>query len=156
MVLFGSARRYGRWLRRIVPAVVMMLGTLTHAKADPRIDQETGPATTAEVEAAQPDPVVEQRGVVSWYGAHWRGRRTASGKRFDDRLLTAASLSLPLATRAHVTNLQNGRSVDVVVNDRGPYVGGRIMDLSAAAAAAIGMRHSGLAMVAIRIANPAG
>ena len=63
---------------------------------------------------------------------------------------SAASLALPLATRARVTNLQNGRSVDVVVNDRGPYAGNRVMDLSEKAAVALGMTQSGLAQVVIR------
>jgi rare lipoprotein A len=92
---------------------------------------------------------VQQQGVASWYGRHWRGRKTASGQRYDERLLTAASRSLPLPTRARVTNLQNGRSVDVIVNDRGPYVGGRIMDLSARAAALLGITRVGVAHVAI-------
>lgn len=106
---------------------------------------------------APPDPPshscsaanLDQFGVASWYGRHWRGRRTASGRRFDERRLTAASLSLPLATRARVTNLRNGRSVDVLVNDRGPYIGGRIIDLSARAAQLLGMTRNGLAFVAI-------
>lgn len=92
---------------------------------------------------------LDQQGVASWYGRHWRGRRTASGRRFDERRLTAASLSLPLATRARVTNLRNGRSVDVLVNDRGPYIGGRIIDLSARAAQLLGMTRTGLAHVAV-------
>ena len=135
----------------------MLLGTLVHAKADPRIDRGTAmhagaqaarkatPATTV----VAGDTVVEQHGIASWYGTHWRGRLTASGSRFNEQLLTAAHLWLPFATRAHVTNLQNGRSVDVVVTDRGPYYGGRIIDLSARAAEAIGMSETGLAPVAI-------
>ena len=70
---------------------------------------------------------------------------------FDERQLTAASLVLPLATRARVTNLQNGRSVDVLVNDRGPYAGNRVMDLSERAATMLGMTKSGLAQVVIRV-----
>ena len=87
--------------------------------------------------------------MASWYGRHWRGRKTASGQRYDERLLTAASRSLPLPTRARVTNLQNGRSVDVIVNDRGPYVGNRIIDLSARAAEVLGITRVGLAHVEI-------
>ena len=69
---------------------------------------------------------------------------------FDERQLTAASLVLPLASRARVTNVQNGRSVDVLVNDRGPYAGNRVMDLSERAATALGMTKTGLAQVVIR------
>ena len=110
------------------------------------------PAATAA--QGNPDVVcsaanLQQQGVASWYGRHWRGRKTASGQRYDERLLTAASLSLPLATPARVINLRNGRSVDVLVNDRGPYVGDRIIDLSARAAAMLGMTRAGLAEVAI-------
>jgi rare lipoprotein A len=132
--------------------VTILIGTVPSAKADPRIDQGTVPAVAQQVAALHkaPDGTVEQQGVASWYGRHWRGRKTASGTRFDERLLTAASLALPLATRARVTNLQNGRSVDVLVNDRGPYAGDRVMDLSQKAAAALGMTHSGLTQVVIR------
>ncbi len=139
-------------------ARVMLIALPTFAKADPGIGWKTGPAR---FEAVRPKTgpsdlgpagrVVEQRGIASWYGAAWRRRLTASGKRFDGRLLTAASRSLPFWTRAHVTNLRNGRSVDVVVNDRGPYRRGRIIDLSAAAAAVLGMTQSGIARVAISL-----
>jgi rare lipoprotein A len=146
-------RKPDRWFCRAATAALLLLGTLLQAEADPRIDRNTGPARNA----APPPPVrptpgaavIEEHGIASWYGRHWQGRRTASGSRFDDRRLTAAHLWLPFATRAHVTNLENGRSVDVVVNDRGPYHKGRIIDLSAGAAAKLGMRRAGLAPVAI-------
>src|SRR5947199_4186389 len=116
--------------------------------------EESGPAVADAVGPQAEDRVcsavpVQQQGVASWYGRHWRGRKTASGQRYDERLLTAASRSLPLPTRARVTNLKNGRSVDVLVNDRGPYVGGRIMDLSAKAAQVLGITRTGLGQVAI-------
>src|SRR5438045_1063146 len=107
-----------RWFSRLAPAVAILVATLSCAKADPRIDEENASALVEMSPVT--GSIVEQRGRASWYGSHWRGRRTASGVRFDDRLLTAASVSLPLATHARVTNLQNGRSVDLVVNDRGP------------------------------------
>jgi rare lipoprotein A (peptidoglycan hydrolase) len=115
------------------------------AHADPRIDQDTAAALMM---PSHPT-VVEQQGVASWYGRHWRGRRTASGRVFDERRLTAASLTLPLNTWARVTNLRTGRWVDVLVNDRGPYVIGRVMDLSQRAATLLGITRSGLAPVAI-------
>ena len=138
----------GIWIRRILPAVAILIGAFATANANiPNLPNPAAPAQTDQSELAV--CVAEARGLASWYGAHWRGRKTANGDRFDDRRLTAASLTLPLATHARVTNLQNGRSVDVLVNDRGPYVDGRIMDLSAAAAAALGMTRDGLAQVAI-------
>ena len=92
-------------------------------------------------------------GVASWYGRKFQGHRTASGERFDRRRLTAAHRSLPLGTRARVTNLENGRSVEVTVTDRGPYVRGRIIDLSERAAQLIGIKEDGLARVAIELVN---
>ena len=140
------------WCYGVASALAILIGTMPSAKADPRIDPGTVPAVAQQIAALHKalDGTVEQQGVASWYGRHWRGRKTASGARFDERLLTAASLALPLATRARVTNLQNGRSVDVLVNDRGPYAGNRIMDLSEKAAVALGMTHSGLTQVVIR------
>lgn len=95
--------------------------------------------------------MVEQLGEASWYGAWHHGRPTASGARFDERALTAAHPTLPLGTRATVTNLATGASVDVVVNDRGPYVNGRDIDLSRAAAQAIGVVRAGSAAVRIEV-----
>lgn len=141
------------WLMRGVLAITLLLPAVAQTKADPRIDQDTTTTRAQQVAALQkgPDGVVQQAGVASWYGRHWRGRKTASGMIFDERQLTAASMILPLASRARVTNLQNGRSVDVLVNDRGPYAGDRVMDLSERAATLLGMTKSGLAPVVIRV-----
>ena len=95
--------------------------------------------------------MVEQLGEASWYGTWHHGRPTASGAPFDERTLTAAHPTLPLGTRATVTNLATGASVDVVVNDRGPYVYGRDIDLSRAAAEAIGVVRAGSAAVRIEV-----
>ncbi|HZS81371.1 MAG TPA: septal ring lytic transglycosylase RlpA family protein [Stellaceae bacterium] len=94
-----------------------------------------------------------QIGTASWYGAKFHGRLTASGQRFDRRRLTAAHRTLPLGTRARIVNLANGRSVEVTVTDRGPYVRGRIIDLSEKAAQLLGMTKEGLAAVAIEVRN---
>jgi peptidoglycan lytic transglycosylase len=90
-------------------------------------------------------------GVASWYGPGFNGKHTASGEIYDQEDLTAASTMLPLGTRALVTNLQNGRSVEVRVNDRGPFVKGRQMDLSHGAAAALGILSPGTARVRIDV-----
>src|SRR2546427_5604765 len=76
-----------------------------------------------------PPPGSVQVGLASWYGAELQGGRTASGERFDQRELSAAHPTLPLGTRARVTNLVNGRSVIVRINDRGPFVRGRVIDV---------------------------
>jgi rare lipoprotein A len=154
--ILSGLRGSGRWFRHIVSGLLMLFGALGHAKAGPAVDQTatSGPTEAAAAEtpkdnAETGEALVEERGIASWYGRAWRGRRTASGAPFDDRALTAAHLWLPFATRARVTNLQNGRSVDVVVNDRGPYHEGRIIDLSARAAEALGIKECGIAEVIV-------
>jgi rare lipoprotein A len=91
-----------------------------------------------------------QEGLASVYGNHFNGRSTASGERYDSRALTAAHRTLPLGTEIRVTNLENGRSVRVRVNDRGPHVRGRIVDLSSSAAAALGF-STGVARVRVEV-----
>jgi rare lipoprotein A len=98
------------------------------------------------------DPVPRGRvavGHASWYGERFRGRPTASGDVFDPRALTAAHRTLPLGAVVRVTNLQNGRSALARINDRGPYVEGRILDCSEGLARALGFRARGLTRVAI-------
>jgi peptidoglycan lytic transglycosylase len=97
--------------------------------------------------AQRAQPVYVQQGAASWYGPGFHGRKTASGDRFDQHELTAAHKKLPLGTKATVTNLKNGKTVEVEINDRGPYVGGRILDLSKAAAERLGMKKAGTALV---------
>ena len=82
-------------------------------------------------------------GLASWYGARFHGRRTASGARFDMHALTAAHPTLPFGTRVEVRNLATGRVVEVRITDRGPHLGRRIIDLSQAAARAIGIGRGG-------------
>jgi rare lipoprotein A len=86
-------------------------------------------------------------GVASFYGPGFEGRRTANGERFDPGALTAAHRTLPFGTCLRVRNLGNGREVEVRVNDRGPFAGGRILDVSTAAARILGMLERGLAKV---------
>lgn len=90
-------------------------------------------------------------GIASWYGPWHHGRPTASGKPFNMHALTAAHRTLPLGTRVRVTNLLNDRSVVVKITDRGPYVPGRSIDLSHAAAKALGMLKRGLASVRLEV-----
>ena len=90
-------------------------------------------------------------GRASWYGPGFHGRRTANGEIFNQNALTAAHPSLEFGTKVKVTNLNNGRSVVVRINDRGPYAGGRVIDLSAAAAQSLNMVRSGVARVKVTI-----
>lgn len=91
------------------------------------------------------------KGVASWYGYDGSGNRTATGERFNPEGLTAAHRSLPFGTRVRVTNTRNGRSVVVRINDRGPFIRGRIIDLSAGAARFLGMMGSGVAPVRVEV-----
>lgn len=93
----------------------------------------------------------ERNGVASYYGKRFHGRRTANGERFNMNAMTAAHRSLPFGTKVKVTNPRNGRSVTVRINDRGPFHGGRNIDLSRAAAARIGMVNSGVAKVTMEV-----
>jgi rare lipoprotein A len=103
----------------------------------------------AGITSAGPSPPA-QKGLASVYSDHLNGQKTASGERYDSRGLTAAHRTLPLGAEIRVTNLANGRSVQVRINDRGPHVQGRIVDLSSGAAAALGMR-TGVARVRLEI-----
>jgi len=96
----------------------------------------------------------EEIGAASWYGHPYHGRRTASGEVYDMNDLTAAHRSLPIGTRLMVTNLDTGQSVEVRVNDRGPLVEERILDLSYAAARVIGADRVGVIPVRLRILAP--
>lgn len=94
-----------------------------------------------------PAPLMTQTGIASYYGERYQGRRTASGEFFDMNKLTAAHRSLPFGTAVRVTNLTNHRSVVVRINDRGPYVGDRIIDLSLEAARQLDMTTAGIVQV---------
>lgn len=96
-------------------------------------------------------PGAVQRGVASWYGADFHGRRTASGSVYDMHDMTAAHRELPLGSQVEVRNLENGKSVRVEITDRGPFKKGRIVDMSFAAAKALGMMQKGTARVELQI-----
>ncbi len=96
-------------------------------------------------------PNAKAGGMASFYGYDFAGKQTANGERFNPQAMTAASKTLPFGTLVRVTNRNNGRSVVVRINDRGPYVGGRVIDLSLGAASVVGMLGSGVAPVEISI-----
>jgi rare lipoprotein A len=94
-------------------------------------------------------------GKASWYGDAHHGQRTASGERYDMTAMTAAHRTLPFGTRVRVTNVANGKSVVVRVNDRGPFVAGRIIDLSRAAAQEVEVLGTGLFTVRLEVLEDA-
>jgi rare lipoprotein A len=102
-----------------------------------------------------PEPGYSQNGQASWYGPTFHGQRTSSGEVFDETALTAAHPTLPIPSLVQVTNLENGREVIVRVNDRGPFVGERLIDMSRGAAQALGFEQAGQARVNVRYLGPA-
>lgn len=127
---------------------------------------EPAPAVAAASVADQPsvkipvlaDPIdtlsVLDKGMASYYHSRFDGRRTASGKRYQHHELTAAHRSLPFGTKVLVTNTQNGKQVMVTINDRGPFAKKRVIDLSGAAADALGMKTTGVAHVEVAMVEP--
>jgi rare lipoprotein A len=94
-------------------------------------------------------PALAQCGGASWYGPGFHGRTAASGERFDQNAMTAAHKTLPFGTMVRVTDQRTGKSINVKINDRGPYHGSRIIDLSKAAATKLGFRDAGTTKVCI-------
>ena len=100
-------------------------------------------------------PGYDRIGIASWYGADFHGRRTSNGEIYDMRALTAAHPTLPMPSYAYVTNQANGRTILVRINDRGPYVANRVIDLSQASARTLGLERGGTGRVRVRYAGPA-
>ena len=98
---------------------------------------------------AAPVPAAQEQGGASWYARYFHGRRTANGERYDQNQLTAAHKTLPFGTVVRVRSEVNGKEVDVRINDRGPFVAGRVIDLSQAAAKALGMLQLGVKRVTL-------
>ncbi len=110
---------------------------------------------TANVRVPSPARIgATETGIASWYGPEYHGRRAASGEIFDQEKLTAAHKKLPFQTWVEVTNLENGKRVDVRITDRGPFVKGRIIDLSLAAARDIDMVRAGVVRVRLKTTQP--
>lgn len=146
-------------VRRIRSFLILPLVLAVLAACAPTVR----PAATrvrAAPEAASPAPTPDptpstwrEDGEASWYGPNFVGRPTANGEIFDPSRLTAAHKTLPFDTRVRVTNMENGRSVVVRINDRGPFKPGRVIDLSRAGAEAIGLIGSGVARVRVELAE---
>jgi rare lipoprotein A len=122
------------------------------AKGNPPFYQVAGKRYTVLVSAAG----YSERGVASWYGPDFHGKSTSSGEPYDMYGMTAAHKTLPLPCYARVTNLSNGRSVVVRVNDRGPFVSNRVIDLSYTAASRLDMIRNGTAFVEVQALAPSG
>jgi rare lipoprotein A len=111
-------------------------------------------ACSARTPAIRGEPGERQRGIASYYGDAFHGKTTACGEPYDQYALTAAHRTLPFHTRVRVTNLANGRSVVLRINDRGPFVHGRIIDVSTRAAQDLDFLREGLAEVELEVIPP--
>lgn len=120
--------------------------------AEPLSDIQGRPQPPRPAQTVALGPVrLQVQGMASWYGPGFHGNRTANGERFNQYDMTAAHRNLPFGTRVRVTNLHNGRSVVVRINDRGPFTGGRVIDLSKGAAQTLGVVSSGVAPVRLDV-----
>jgi rare lipoprotein A (peptidoglycan hydrolase) len=148
-----SSGRSGRSLNELArdargaAIVLAMLAPLAVAGCS---SQNLAPASAlAPPSVYQNSQIAPQVEVASWYGPGFQGRPTSTGERFNENAMTAASTTLPLGSRVRVTNPANGRSVEVRINDRGPYVRGRSIDLSKGAAEKLGIKDKGVAPVEV-------
>jgi rare lipoprotein A len=161
-MLFSRLRRRGTQFAVITAIAGLMSSGPVQADelaAGDRLESLTAVVGTLDETLRAIDPVVAEekvyeaigQGTASYYGSELAGNRTASGERFNPHDLTAAHRTLPLGTRLRVTNVANGRSVIVRVNDRGPFVGKRLIDVSLGAAREIQMIRSGTAQVRLEL-----
>lgn len=137
-------------LRPLFPHCLLALAALLGAvgcQSKDILTTSTGPLYRAQ-------PVSTQTGIASWYGGRWVGRLTANGETYLPGDMTAAHKTLPFNSMVRVTNLRNGKSTLVRINNRGPYIRGRIIDLSVPAAKAIDMYAGGLAKVKLEVLKP--
>ena len=123
-------------------------------KTEAKATQAIGVALAKPAAKKSKQPVPYQVGTASWYGEYFQGKPTASGEPYNMYDLTAAHMQLPLGTFVKVTNLRNGRSVVLRINDRGPVVDGRIIDVSYNAARALDFKARGLQRVRLDVVKP--
>ncbi len=128
---------------------VLLAGLVLGALSTTGCGHDEGPVTSPSGRAARPGQT--ETGMASWYGPDYHGRQTASGERYNMFEYTAAHRTLPFGTKLKVKNLENGREVSVIVNDRGPFVKGRILDVSYVAARDLDMTRNGTAKVRIEV-----
>lgn len=149
MLLLGACVIAGAAYAMEIDADPSVLPSVQQQRPSAPVQNDTHAPTPVPVAQPQEEPKPTgrlrelQRGIASWYGQRFHGRRTASGERYDMDALTAAHPTLPFGTIVRVRSLVNGREVDVRINDRGPYIGRRIIDLSRAAAGALGLLDAG-------------
>jgi rare lipoprotein A len=145
---------FARCARLRMVALCLALSPLVGLSGCYSVPEELPPpppvaAPAPQVRIPPPPPPKPKQELASWYGPGFNGHRTTTGERFNQNAMTAASKTLPLGSHVVVTNPQNGRSVEVRINDRGPHVRGRTLDLSKRAAQKLGITKNGVARVEI-------
>jgi rare lipoprotein A len=143
------------WLKILLSALLIVVFFLLTA-CGPRytVRERRIPPPEEEIRIEKRETRQVQQGIASWYGKDFHGRQTSSGEVYNMYQLTCAHPTLPLGTMVMVTNLENGRSVELRVNDRGPFVKGRIVDVSYAAAKMLDMAEKGTAPVKVEVFGP--
>ncbi|HEY8094688.1 MAG TPA: septal ring lytic transglycosylase RlpA family protein [Methylobacter sp.] len=136
-----------KWLSAM--SRVTLLGALVFSGCSSEHSDGQGKQAQQEKESTVGKPVHKEVGEASWYGPGFQGQETANGETFNQKEMTAAHPSLPMGTKAQVTNLENGKKVEVRINDRGPFAENRVIDLSGAAAKKLDMKKDGTSEVKI-------
>lgn len=135
------------WSSRI-PCALLFAALALYGCSSERTEEQ-GRQSSKEDANSSTKAVRKETGEASWYGPGFNERETASGETFDQKEMTAAHPSLPMGTTAKITNLENGKKVEVKINDRGPYAKDRVIDLSSGAANKLDMKKDGTAQVKI-------
>ena len=149
-IKFGRGRLCQEWRLQLI--CIYILATISGCTSDQAVEQNK--LTQPEENSTGIKPVRTEVGEASWYGPGFHGKKTATGEVFDQTKMTAAHPTLPLGTKAEVTNLENDKKVEVKINDRGPYVEDRVIDVSRAAAKKLDMVKEGTAQVKIETKAP--
>ena len=143
----GGAQPLRKWLSSV--SRLLLISTLVVSGCTNKDSGGQSGQTPQQKDSVASKTVHKEVGEASWYGPGFQGKETASGETFDQKDMTAAHPTLPMGTKAKVTNLENNKKVDVIINDRGPYAEGRVIDLSRAAAKKLDMKEDGTADVKI-------
>lgn len=143
----SGAMSIGKWLSGI--SQLTLLGALLFSGCTSEHSGGQGNQAQQDKESPAGKPVHKEVGEASWYGPGFQGQETANGEIFNQKEMTAAHPSLPMGTKADVTNLENGKKVEVRINDRGPFTENRVIDLSGAAAKKLDMKKDGTSQVKI-------
>jgi len=154
MIRPNDAMLHSKWLSGVLRVTLFAALAISGCNSE-NSGGGQGKLTQQEKGSAATKPLHKEVGEASWYGPGFQGQETANGEIFDQKNMTAAHPSLPMGTKAKVTNLENGKKVEVRINDRGPYADNRVIDLSSAAANKLDMKEDGTTQVKIETKKPA-